>query len=90
MPTFPDEYRLLAVLQDVPLHTMAALQKAGLTFTGQREPTDQQRSLIHRMCRTEQTIRIVKWAGGGYVLSGIGELRLNTLEQMYGPIREEE
>ncbi|WP_407569911.1 hypothetical protein [Deinococcus altitudinis] len=65
MPSFPDEYRLLAVLQEKSLHTMAALEKAGLTFTGQREPTDQQRSPIHLMCRTEQTIRIVHWAGGG-------------------------
>ena len=90
MPTYPDEYRLLAVLQEKLLHIMAALRKAGLTFTGQREPTDQQRSLIYRMCRIEQTIRIVHWAGGGYVISGIGETRLSTLERQYGPVREEE
>jgi len=90
MPTFPDEYRLLNALMEKPLHTMDALRAAGLTFTGQREPTDQQRSLIHRMCRLEQTIRIVHWAGGGYVVSGIGELRYNTLERQYGPIQEEE
>lgn len=90
MPTYPDEYRLLAVLQEKPLHTMAALEKARLTFTGQREPTDAQRSLIYRMYRIELTIRIVHWAGGGYVISGIGETRLTVLEQRYGPIREEE
>lgn len=88
--SYPDEYRLLAVLQERPLHTMAALEKAGLTFTGQREPTDAQRSLIYRLYRIEQTIRIVHWAGGGYVISGIGETRLTVLEQRYGPIREEE
>ena len=89
MPTYPDEYRLLAVLQERPLHTMAALEKAALTFTGQRESTDAQRSLIYWMCRTEQTIRFVHWAGG-YFISGIGETRLTVLEQRYGPIREEE
>jgi len=41
------------------------------------------------MCKTEQTIRIVHWAGG-YVVSGIGELRYNMLERQYGPIQEEE
>ena len=88
--TYSDEYRLLAVLQEKPLHTMAALEKAGLTFTGQREPTDEQRALLHRMCRIEQTIRIVHWAGGGYVISGIGETRLTILELWHGPILEEE
>ncbi len=89
-PTYPDEYRLLAALMAEPLHTMAALNKAGLTFTGQREPTDAQRTLLYRMQRIEQTIRVVHWAGGGYVVTGIGESRLSTLERLHGPIREEE
>jgi hypothetical protein len=59
MPTLPDEYLLLAFLQERPLHTLAALEKAGDTFTRQREPTDAQRGLIYRMCRAQQTIRIV-------------------------------
>jgi hypothetical protein len=65
------------------------VDKAGLNFTGQRELTDAQRSLIYRMCRAQQTIRIVHWAGGGYVISGIDETRLTVLEQRYGPVREE-
>ena len=90
MPTYPDEYRLLAALMQEPLHPMAALTRAGLTFTGQREPTDQQRTLLFRMLRIEHTIRIVYWAGGGYVVTGIGESRLSTLERQYGPVRDEE
>ncbi|MGY2893178.1 hypothetical protein [Deinococcus sp. UYEF24] len=89
MTPYPDEYRLLAALVAEPLHTMAALKKAGLTFTGQREPTDAQRSLLCRIQPTEQTIRVVHWAGGGYMMTGIGESRLSTLERLYGPVREE-
>ena len=88
-PPFPDEYLLLHALMEAPLHTMAALNKAGLTHAGQREPTDQQRSLLHRMQRIEQTIRVVHWAGGGYVVTGIGEARYSTLKRQHGPIRSE-
>lgn len=86
-PPFPDEYLLLHALMEEPLHAMAALTRAGLTDAGQREPTDQQRALLHRMLKVEQTIRIVHWAGGGYVVTGIGETRLSHLEQLHGPVR---
>ena len=89
MTTYPDEYLLLRALMQEPLHTMAALQRAGLTDAGQREPTDAQRSLLHRMLKIEHTIRIVHWAGGGYVVTGIGESRLSTLERQYGSVQEE-
>lgn len=83
----PDMYRLLAVFSGVPKTTMNALQDSGL-WTQEKGAaiSNYQRGLL-RMLDIEGRIRWVSWGpdGCGYVLTGEGEVALDTYAQRYGP-----
>lgn len=88
---YPDEHRLLSVLCGLPTAPVRALLLAELIDDpGRRGPvirlSDAQRSLL-RLCIHERgTARDTGGAGGGLVLTEVGEARLEQPTRQYGTV----
>lgn len=80
-----DEYRLLSVLFDAPRKDVDALRAAGLLAPDATEPTLVQRFWLRRLERMTGVIRYVDWAGGGFVVTGLGETRWRALHARHAP-----
>lgn len=85
MSELPHVYRLLSVFSGIPLGTFEALRRSGL-WEDAGPVCDSHRALL-RLLTTDGRIRWVTWGpdGPGYVLTGYGEVALETYFQRYGP-----
>ncbi|MDL2342583.1 hypothetical protein QOL99_00270 [Deinococcus sp. MIMF12] len=83
----PHLYRLLAVFSGIPKPPALAVKDAGLWTQDEHAPlTDHHRALLRRLAE-DGRVQWVTWGpdGPGYVLTGYGEIALESYRQRYGP-----